>query len=419
MISREELVQEINDFLLLNTYPSSKIIVGINVARSFDFTEIDPSLIPNLFRTQFLINPRVKNFINNLSDIRQRLARTTYLNEEVTSGVIKGPINWGKTITLRMSQGNSNFPLYVTKTRNKTFDIPQNRLLVYLLKSVNELFKQINTQVIKNLEDKSEWDYILFKNYIEYGLFEIQKTMALKQIKEIDSPSNIDQRLLDIVGNSRDDFYIKLYELYLFYDVIILQSDYQVLEESFTQALLERSKEEDLMEMAVVIKLLKKFSIKFHGVKRKFGLFSAEANYLVSWELPNGVFTISLYNLPPFINKTLYKNLLDQLGIPLKSRLPDISLYWQGEDGSKWVNFVEVKYTDVNSQYFRQSLYKVMGYLKDFEKWFKTNKQAPGVTLVIPSGLSSAAIEDDIYVTQFNDEVTLDLLVDNIIDDLP
>lgn len=420
MQNRDVFLQKIRDFLLLNTYPSSYLVLGMITSQRFNLSEIDAKLRPTLFHIQFLINPRVVSFIRSLPELRQKLAKSSNLEEEVTSGVVRGPINWGKTISLRLTQGSLQMPIYSTKIRNKTFELPHNKLLVFLLNALNKLLIETkieldeidNTDVLAN-------ESLKFKDYITFSSYQVKKTLQSPYLENVMAPQVINQKLLDVVESSRNEHYVNLSELYRFYEFMIIQKDEGTLEESIIQSYLERIKEEDLMEMAVAVNIILSINSQLPTVIRKYGLFSSNSDYLITWELPKGNLSLSLYNLPPFIDSTVYKSLLDKLGVTLKMRMPDISLSWEGHDGSKWVHFVEVKYTNASSEYFRASLYKVMGYVKDFEDWYSRETVAPKITLVISSGLKRAVNDGEIYVIEYADNESIRKMTEDILNGLP
>jgi hypothetical protein len=72
-------------------------------------------------------------------------------------------------------------------------------------------------------------------------------------------------------------------------------------------------------------------------------------------------------------------------GLDLAARRPDMTLHVRG---SREVTLLlEAKATDANSQYGRDSIYKCLGYLKDFHELWKD--QEPRVILIFASGVES------------------------------
>jgi hypothetical protein len=72
-------------------------------------------------------------------------------------------------------------------------------------------------------------------------------------------------------------------------------------------------------------------------------------------------------------------------GLDLAARRPDLTLHVRGK--REVTLFLEAKATDANSQYGRDSIYKCLGYLKDFHEIWKD--QDPQVVLIFASGVES------------------------------
>jgi len=87
-------------------------------------------------------------------------------------------------------------------------------------------------------------------------------------------------------------------------------------------------------------------------------------------------------------------------GLDLAARRPDLTLHVEGSH--EVAILFEVKATDANSQYGRDSIYKCLGYLKDFhELW---NGHDPRVVLIFATGVSSAypagkRLQRDLFLT--------------------
>jgi hypothetical protein len=87
-------------------------------------------------------------------------------------------------------------------------------------------------------------------------------------------------------------------------------------------------------------------------------------------------------------------------GLDLAARRPDVTLHVRG--ASEIVVLFEAKATDANSAYGRDSIYKALGYLKDFEKIWSAF--VPKVVLVLAGGVASSQplsirLERDLLLT--------------------
>jgi hypothetical protein len=73
-------------------------------------------------------------------------------------------------------------------------------------------------------------------------------------------------------------------------------------------------------------------------------------------------------------------------GIDGRGRRPDIQIITRSGDDSG-VTFIEVKNTDPHSRYGRDSVVKVLGYLKDYELLWRSSSVRPRALLLYPHGL--------------------------------
>jgi len=88
--------------------------------------------------------------------------------------------------------------------------------------------------------------------------------------------------------------------------------------------------------------------------------------------------------------------------LDLAARRPDFTLHLSVPGSDECVVLLEAKATDANSQYGRDSIYKCLGYLKDFDRVW--GSETPRVVLIFASGVASAIplakrLGDDLLLT--------------------
>ena len=95
-----------------------------------------------------------------------------------------------------------------------------------------------------------------------------------------------------------------------------------------------------------------------------------------------------------FSENSLYTDLLGKYGIDVSLRRPDMFFEFQGNGRN--FKLLEVKRTQ-DKKYIVDSVYKVLGYLKDFAKCFEGSPLPHGI-LVVWGGVESVNPQADVVV---------------------
>lgn len=421
---REFLIGYITPYLALNLYPGTRIVDRAVLELAFKVADINPEYRRDFARTHFLICKKVRSFLGQLEAMRYQFSRSTWSQEEIAVGAIRGPINWGKTMSARMAVGDPDYPLFVTRPRQRTFDTPENQLLTFLLRRLRDLLEEVDTSgpVPVPEADTLRADSLL--SYLTWAEQEVRATLSTAQLRSVRVPAEVDARLLENTAASRDELYSGLVQIYDLYVQMGLDEDCPSLQVDAIETLLTYSQTERLLEFAVLFKVIALLDKRLHsaGGVRTWQPLVGRSEYAAVWNLPNGHLTVSLQKMPSFVESSVYTTLLKQTGLRPSRTTPDIAIAWTSKTDSQdnWVHFVEVKDncpTESPSamDYFRDSLYKVMGYALDFSKFYPApGSDLPHVTLAVWGGLPKSSTSDDIWVTQLESDDVFETLAERI-----
>jgi hypothetical protein len=83
---------------------------------------------------QFLLSTQVKRLIDDMPALIRRLATTTTRDEEWSAERLRGPVDWGITLSARGTTGLRHF--YVTSPARRAYQTPENEILVAALDAV-------------------------------------------------------------------------------------------------------------------------------------------------------------------------------------------------------------------------------------------------------------------------------------------
>jgi hypothetical protein len=96
--------------------------------------QLGESDIRLLAELHFLLSTEVEELLADIPRLVRRLATTTVAEEERSPERVRGSVNWGKTLSARMSTGLPH--MYVTTPARRAYQTPENELLVSVLDSI-------------------------------------------------------------------------------------------------------------------------------------------------------------------------------------------------------------------------------------------------------------------------------------------
>ncbi|MDW5597437.1 hypothetical protein VSS74_24020 [Conexibacter stalactiti] len=106
------------------------------VLAAADLLQMRAHDVRRLAQVQFSVSPAVGRLLDEMPRLVRQLATTTIDDHEVTSGRLRGPVQWGETHALRRATGIRR--TYVTAPAQRAYDTPENRLLAFVLHAIVE-----------------------------------------------------------------------------------------------------------------------------------------------------------------------------------------------------------------------------------------------------------------------------------------
>lgn len=122
--------------------------------------------------------------------------------------------------------------------------------------------------------------------------------------------------------------------------------------------------------------------------------------YTAQYQDPETTIKVYYQQLPgPLAQNSKYKDLLKKYSLNVRSRLPDIILEIEQNNRINY-KIVEIKLTE-RREYIVDSMYKLLGYLKDFEECI-TNSNNPKGILIIWNGIETETISEQEEILLLN-----------------
>ncbi len=320
----------------------------------------------------------------------------------IISDRVRGRILWNQTYLQRISTGRYN--TFVLQDNTKSIDSEENRLLVYYL---NEL---------ANIQIPHHWSYSGSGNRIGDRLVQLIDTcrhlLQSTYLREVSWTNSISSRMISLAKRSKSPLYARLADLCIEYEKLIYNPRLDTLKDLLSRGWIQPKQEgstDDLFELYVLISSLNAIEClcneyssdvkTFYNIIRPGGsrviakIKSSDLEIEVTYDRsPKNLFGVAEAN-------SVYRNILSlYTGINGNSRRPDVLVRIKNHDREIRV-VIEAKNTDSESSYANDSVYKALGYLKDYEGFWRET-QSPKIVLAFPYGVKVKSTNDSSWLEQ-------------------
>ncbi|MFS0655103.1 hypothetical protein [Bacillus sp. 179-C3.3 HS] len=377
-----------------------------------NLTNVSKSNLQNLTYVYFTLDREVEEFVEiTAPSILKRLSKTSLTEHKVLKGNVKGKINWSKTISERNASGGDP-SIFVCSQRSSVFDLPENRLLLYLLRRIlficNSLissdFEQEETK-LEELEKSEKWI-----NQVYRIRHKTKRLLNNPFIRKIGDMHDITPKIIVQAKNARGQMYSQLAKVAEVYFTIV-NKPINYLDSVLQGKTLKPLNKDTLFEIAVLFKLIE--TIKDNGgIENRIALIGGGSSIISRFLLGNKEINIYFQAIPKeFSLNSKYGPLVNAYGLSDKLRRPDLVLeVLEGNKRSFYI--IEVKRSDKRS-YLVDGTYKLFGYLKDFEGVKKSNINLYGV-LVGWSNIQKlrTVVENETYLSAWSNlSATFDFII--------
>lgn len=332
-----------------------------------NLTKVSKSNLQKLSNIYFILSDEVAEFIDETApSILKRLSKSSSKEYLTLKGNVKGKINWSKTIATRYASGGDP-SVFVCIQRSPVFDLPENRLLLYLLRRILLICNSLSNNIEFNKDTISLDNSIGKEKWIErVNIIGIKANKLIKNpfIRKIGDMHELSQKTIILAEKARGQRYTQLAQTARkYYTMINYPVDF--LDSELQGKTLKPLNKDTLYEIAVLFKLLE--TVRDNGwVEKSIGLIGGSSAVISSFVSGKKEIKVYYQGIPKeFAQNSKYGPLMDKYGLSDKLRRPDIVL--EVKNGTKKNYYIiEVKRSDKRS-YLVDGAYKLFGYLKDFE----------------------------------------------------
>lgn len=387
------ILEEIKEFLHLYFFKGD---ISNNPNKQIeDLFDLSKDDLDTLKAIHFLLSDEVKSLVEILPILMRNLSHSTRKETEEFRGQIKGRVDWNQTLKERMSYGFDDKSLFICQPPSKYYDLEENQLLKFLLNRIISLKKNFVDFIDLSELNVEKIDSIDWQEKVSNIYQMAKKTLKKVYFNDISSIKTVKSKHLRKAYKNRNQLYHRVAKVYILYEDLFIAEDENVLRDLVENRLIKAADSDKLYEIYVFFNLIKSLP-----ESKKLRLLYSGNDYAVKSQIDDVRITIYYQKTPQNLRDVSeYLEILDNYEINKSVKSPDIIIEFEKDD-EVYYRLVEVKNSS-ETGYVRESLYKVMGYYKDFERSYKYVEKYP-VVLVMWGGIS---ISSD--YNPFNDKIII------------
>ncbi|MBR5502886.1 MAG: hypothetical protein IKV87_00315 [Methanobrevibacter sp.] len=353
------ILEEVEEFLQLYLFKGN---VSLNNRTIEDLFELSSDDLTTLKAVHFMLSNQVRDLVKILPQLVRNLAHSTQKETEIMRGNIRGRVDWGATLKERYSQGFNDKSLFVCNPPSKYYDLEENQLLKFILKRIIHLYKNYlnfispETFDIEKIDKNKDW-YTIVNDNAQMARLTLRK-VYFNDIADV----KIRSKHLRKCMKNRNLLYHYVAKVYRLYEELFVLEDENVLKDLLSQRIIKTADGDKLYEIYIFFNLVRSLPGFWEGK-----LLYSGNDYSTTCELDDLKITVHYQKTPDALKEVSeYLDIIGNYEIKGSTRSPDVIIEFV-KDGETFFRLVEVKNSS-SEGYVRSSLYKVMGYYKDFRK---------------------------------------------------
>lgn len=368
-----------------------------------DITGISRKNLTRLCEIHFLLTEEVGKFVTETAPaILNRLSKNSLRETSTLRGRIKGKVLWSKTMTTRYVSGGDP-SLFVCQQCSSIFDLPENRVLLFVLKQILRVSENVlGTHSHEGYEFDDRLKNNKWINVVKAIAYQSSNLLRNPYIREISEIHDLTENNIQETEKARGANYTQLaITARILNNAQKRQVDF--LHEKLSNRMLQPLNRDVLYEVAVMFRVIEYFR-NSGWTEKTVNLIGGGSKIISKFTKNNISMNIYYQGIPDtFIKNSKYKDLMDHYQVDVGYRRPDIILEWVREGGQKSYCIVEVKRSK-NREYLIDGLYKLLGYIKDFEEVFVYTPNSKGILVGWETNSSQSVKEEkEFYLAGWND----------------
>lgn len=334
-----------------------------------------------------------------LHRVLDALSNEMLAQEQVVGPGLRGNPRWDRTLLQRMA-GTLSPVHFVTRTSHRSFDLPENKLLSWLVDDLRRTVSVIEQRVgttglhatLQGLRDNCERT----RQHHWFGDIAVPLRLTPEMIAAASRHRRPEYRAAAALARRRFELETNDHHAWWYTILSLLAVNW-----------LEPVSDDDLFELYVLVLALDLLSDELgFGEPVEYGLVTSRRGHVALFQDEHQKVRVYFDQTPAAVLgiMTEYGQVFAQhRGLSGGERRPDILVVAE-HDGKTRLVLIEMKKTS-DGRYISDSIYKVFGYLYDF-KGDTAAGQTVKALLVVPGGVSaapSAPMDRTVFVTSGDD----------------
>ncbi len=369
-----------------------------------NITKLSDKDLGHLAKVNLLMSDHIPRFLNHLApELLRRLTKAIISRQEASRTGIRGRVHWQETFTRRLAEGMDS-SLYVTIDRSSFFDLPENRILKYLLQQFYQLsfYFQTSAEIKSSVLDESLLSDHVWKNRLAQTSLIAAKILKDVQLQKCGGISELSPALIRKISNSRNSYYRELSVIAEEFRLCIQRPEVYLAENINRHVLMPLDRDR-LYELAVIFRILQ--LCPESGWHEQFASLIGNGGVKISTFIKEDTELHIYYQGLPEIFKvnSAYSQLMKKYSVNAGMRIPDIIMEIRTSLGVTNYFIIEVKRSEERT-YIANGVYKLLGYLKDYETVRTKATQLRGVLVSWSgTGVTDYQESDQVYITQWTE----------------
>lgn len=368
---RDAYERAVEDVARLGWLYVSRFVRTLHPSTSADLlAQLGGSDLAHLRAVRFLNSKEVEALLRAGPELLRRLPQSTRSNRSVEREV-KGRVDWPGTFKERLALGGDSTVFKVSRA-DRHFDVSENRALAYALTKISE-----TATTLGKASESSE-----------LGL-QAERLLANSALSSVIRTPHLGGRDRQALRQSRLREFREIVEKVLELHDGLFSDDLSVLKRSLGERIWLPPEADKVFELWTLFAIVEGLETAGWQTVSLSLIRAGNAGTPTFVLAKDGVnLDIGYQSLPDaFLRTSKYRTLLAHYQISGSSRRPDILITAHTPTGTRYL-LVEVKLTD-NRDYITESIYKLFGYLSDFQTSFSPTVEPHGI-LVVWSGIPNS-----------------------------
>lgn len=334
-----------------------------------------------------------------LHRILDALSNEMLAQEQIVGPGLRGNPRWDRTILQRMA-GTLSPVHYVSRMSHRSFELPENQLLSWLVDDLRRTVSTIEQRVgtatlhpdLQTLRDECE----RARQHHWFRDISVPPRLTLEMVAAASRHRRPEYRAAAALARRRLEMETNDHHAWWYAILSLLAVNW-----------LEPVNDDDLFELYVLVLVLDLLNDELgFGEPVEYGLVTSKRSHIAQFEGKHQKVHVYFDQTPAAVLgiATEYSQVFAQhRGISGGERRPDILIVAEREDETRLV-LIEMKKTH-DGRYISDSVYKVFAYLYDFRDTSGAGRTVKAV-LVVPSGVSaapSAPVNRTVFVASGDD----------------